>query len=146
MKKKMTALFAVAILLAGTTFATENGDPSLQIQNEFNRMFTRTTSVEWTPVSELYQVRFIQAGQHLTAYYNIAGELQSVSRNISTTMLPLLLQNKLQGMLGSSWISESMELSTNDGIAYYVTVETANDKTVYRSDSSDWSVYKRVQK
>jgi hypothetical protein len=146
MKKKMIALFTVAILLTSTGFATGNGEPSQQILKEFNRTFTNTAEVEWTLVSNYYQVRFMQAGQYLTAYYNASGELVSLSRNLSTRMLPLILQEKLQDLLSTSWVSDSFELYRENGTEYYVTVENANDKTIYRSSNSDWSMFKRIQK
>lgn len=146
MKQKMIGLFAVALLLASTTFATKHEDPSPETLNEFSRMFTNTTHVEWIPVVGFYQVTFKQAGQYLTAYYNTSDEFVSLSRNISTTMLPLLLQNKLAEKLSSSWVTESFELSGNNGTEYYVTVENADTKTVYQSNGADWSVYKRLLK
>jgi hypothetical protein len=146
MKTKMIALFTVAILLTSTTFATETGDPIQQIQKAFNRMFTNTAEVAWTPVSNYYQVTFLQAGQFLTAYYNASGEFVSLSRNVSTRMLPWILQEKLQDKLSNSWVTNSFELYRENGTEYFVTVENANDKTIYRSENSDWSTYKRSQK
>jgi hypothetical protein len=146
MKQKMITLFAVALLLASTTFANKNGEPSLQIINEFNRMFTNTTGASWQEVSGFYRVTFIQGGQDLNAYYNASGEFASLSRNIGTTVLPLLLQKELKNKLSGSWVTESFELSRESGTEYYVTVEDANTKTVYHSDRNVWTMYKRTQK
>jgi hypothetical protein len=146
MKTKMVVLFAVGILLTSTSFATRDGEPSQQIQKEFNRMFTNTAEVEWTLVSSYYQVKFMQAGQYLTAYYNASGELVSLSRNLSTRMLPIILQDKLQDKLSNSWVSDNFELYRENGTEYYVTIENANEKTIYRSSNSDWTTFKRIQK
>jgi len=142
----MITLFAVALLLASTTFANKNGEPSLQIINEFNRMFTNTTGASWQEVSGFYRVTFNQAGHYLSAYYNASGEFASLSRNISTTMLPVLLQNELKSKLSAAWVTESIELSRVTGTEYYVTVEDANTKTVFHSDRTVWTVYTRSQK
>lgn len=139
-------MFAAIILLANTTFAAENNEPTLQVQREFNRMFTNSTGASWQEVSGLYKVMFMQSGQHLTAYYNSLGEFESVSRNITTDMLPLMLQGRLLDKLAYSWVSESFEVSGNNGTRYYVTIENADDKTLYFSNSADWSVYKKSQK
>ena len=146
MKTKMITLFAVAILLTSTSFATKNEEPSLQIQNAFNGMFVNTTQVEWTSVSNLYQVTFMQAGQYLTAYYNVSGEFISLSRNITISMLPLILHGKLQDKLSNAWVSNCFELYRENGTEYYVTLENSNEKTIYRSNNTDWSTYKMIQK
>jgi hypothetical protein len=146
MKKKIISLFTVAILLTSTTFANDSVDPLLQIQKRFSSMFTNTAEVSWTTISDYYQVKFLQAGQHLTAYYNASGEFVSLSRNLSTSMLPLILQEKLQNKLLNSWVTNSFELYRENGTEYFVTVENANEKTIYRSENTDWSTYKRSQK
>ena len=146
MKQKMIALFAVATLLASTSFATKNGEPSLQIQDKFSRMFTNTTDASWQEVSGFYRVTFMQAGQYLTAFYSATGDFTSLSRNISPTMLPVLLQNELRDKLVNAWVTESFELSRNNGTEYFVTVEDADTKTVYHADRTDWTVYTRSQK
>jgi phage-related tail fiber protein len=145
MKKNTIALFA-AILLSSTTFATGSNDPILQTQKEFNRMFAQATEVKWQEVATFYKVTFMYAGQHLTAFYSPSGELESVSRNISTAMLPLWLQKDLREKLTNAWVSESFEVAGRNGTTYYVTLENANEKTLYASNSTHWSVYKRAQK
>lgn len=142
----MIALFAAILLLTSTTFAKENIDPSLQIQKEFNRMFAQATEVKWEEVANFHKVTFMYAGHYLTAFYSPLGELESVSRNINTTMLPLLLQKSLRDKLTNGWVSESFEVAGRAGTKYYVTLENANEKTLYSSDSADWSIYKRTQK
>jgi hypothetical protein len=61
-------------------------------------------------------------------------------------MLPLMLQGSLRDKLENSWVSESFEVSRNSGTRYYVTIENADEKTLYASESADWSVYKKSQK
>ena len=146
MKKNLTALFAVILLLTSPTFAKTNIDPSLQIQNEFNRMFAQSTEVKWEEVTNFHKVTFMYEEQYLTAYYNPLGEFVSVSRNISTNMLPILLHKGLREKLDGFWISESFEVSGNNGSNYYVTLENATEKTLYVSNSTSWSVYRNSQK
>lgn len=142
----MTALFAAIILLATATFATENPDPSLPVREQFNLMFAKSTDVQWEQVSGFHKVTFVQAGKYLSAYYNNLGEFESVSRNITTNMLPLMLQNALQKKLSGAWVSESFEVSGNGGTRYYVAVENAFEKVIYYSGTTEWSLYKRTQK
>lgn len=146
MKKNLTTLFVALVLLTSAAMANENNEPSLQAKNEFNRMFAQATEVKWESVANLDKVTFIHAGQHLTAFFNSLGEFESVSRNISISTLPLLLQKGLQDKLWASWVSESFEVAGTNGTKYYVTIENANEKTIYSSSSTEWYVYKKSQK
>lgn len=142
----MTALFTAIILFAMATFATTNPEPFIQAQGNFSQMFVKATNAQWEVVSGFHKVTFVYAGQHLTAFYNDMGEFESVSRNITTDMLPLMLQNALTQKLKASWISEGFEVSGNNGTRYYLTVENADEKAIYFSGGTEWSLYKRVQK
>lgn len=144
MKKKMITLFAVTLLLTSTTFA--NGEPSLELKKEFSQMFAKATEVQWQEESNFYKVTFLEGEQYLTAFYNPSGEFESLSRNVSIAMLPLALQKDLQGKLQNAWVSDSFEIYGKNGTEYYVTLENANEKFIYRSNSTKWSVYKKIQK
>ena len=146
MKKKLAVLFAVTILLMSATFANANLKPSPQALNEFKHLFTQPTEVKWEEVSNFYKVTFIQGGQYLTAFFNPAGKIESISRNISTSTIPLILQKEIQNKLSSSWITECFELFGRNGTEYYITIESANDTIVYRSNINDWDVYKKTKK
>lgn len=146
MKKKVITLFAATILLISTTFANNSTQPSAQIQNEFNSMFTKPTDVNWEVVSGLYKATFQQSGQYLTAFFYPDGKMESVSRNISVSALPLILQKTLQDKMEHSWISEGIEMSGPNGTEYYVTVENAATKTIYYASSTDWTIYKTIKK
>ncbi len=140
MKKRLTALFA-ATILSMSAFANTHIDPSAAVQNEFNHLFTQPTEVNWELVADLYKVSFVQSGQHLSAFFNQSGKIEAVSRNITTVSLPLILQKRLQDKLASSWVSECFELYGKNGTEYYVTIENANEKVLYVSNSDDWKKY-----
>ncbi|HEY2721066.1 MAG TPA: hypothetical protein VGI82_05045 [Chitinophagaceae bacterium] len=142
MKKRLTALFTATILFATATLANENIDPSLPVQNEFHHLFSQPTEVKWEVVSDFYKVSFVQSGQHLTAFFNPAGNIEAISRNISTVSLPLILQGRLQDKLASSWITDCFEMYGKNGTEYYVTIANANGKVLYVSNSDDWDKYK----
>jgi hypothetical protein len=140
MKKRLTALFAAAIL-SMSAFANIHIDPSAAVQNEFDHLFTQPTEVKWELVSDLYKVSFVQGGQHLAAFFDQSGKIEALSRNISTVSLPMILQKRLQDKLSSSWVSECFELYGKNGTEYYVMIENANEKVLYVSNSDDWSRY-----
>jgi hypothetical protein len=146
MKKKLTVLFAATTLLISTAFAHANFKPSKDVQNEFNRLFTHPTEIKWEEVSNFDKVTFNEGGQYLTAFFNPTGKIESVSRNIGTATLPLILQKELQNKLSASWVADCFELYGKNGTEYYITVESANNSTVYRSNSNDWDIYKKTKK
>jgi len=146
MKKKLTALFAGTILLISTSFANADLRPSKEVQNEFNRLFTDPKEVKWEQVSDFYKVTFNQKGEYLTAFFNPAGKIESVSRNITTNTLPLILQKTMESKLRDSWVTECFELYGKNGTEYYVTLQNADNTIVYRSDGNDWDVYKKTRR
>ncbi|HEY1871068.1 MAG TPA: hypothetical protein VGG71_08420 [Chitinophagaceae bacterium] len=146
MKKKLTVLFAATTLLISTAFAHVNFKPSKEVQNEFNRLFTHPTEIKWEEVSNFDKVTFNEGGQYLTAFFNPTGKIESVSRNIGTATLPLILQKELQNKLSASWVADCFELYGKNGTEYYITVESANNSIVYRSNSNDWDIYKKTKK
>src|SRR6476646_4170395 len=106
MKKKLIMVMSALTLLVGTTFASNTPEPSQQIKTEFSRVFTQSTDVKWQEVSNFYVATFKQGEQYLTAYFNPSGNIEAVSRNISTTSLPLILQKGLQHKLQNAWVAE----------------------------------------
>jgi len=146
MKKKFITVVAALALLVSTSFANNTTEPSQDIKTEFNRLFTNSTNVKWQMVSNFYMATFKQGEQYLTAYFNPLGKMEAVSRNISTTALPLMLQKGLEDRRKNNWITETAELVNNNGTQYYITLENANTKTIYQSSGSEWTVYKSSEK
>jgi hypothetical protein len=146
MKKKVTVLFAVITLFVTTTFANNITEPNTQIKTTFSELFDKATEVNWETISGFYMATFKQGDQYLTAYFNPAGTIEAVSRNIVMTSLPLILQKELQDKVQNGWIIETSELLGKNGTAYYVTIENANTKTVYEATQNSWSVYKTLNK
>ena len=138
MKKRLIALFAATILLLSTTFANTNIEPSLSVQTAFNRLFKQPTEIKWEMLNDLYKVSFVQSGQYLTAFFNPSGRVEAVSRNISTITLPLILQKRIEDKLPLSWVSECFELFGKNGTEYYVTIENADEKILYKATGNEW--------
>ena len=147
MKKKLTVLFAALMLLSGVTFATNGITPSEELQKEFNRAFTQSTEVKWEKVDDYYKASFLQDGQYLFVYFDAFNNIESVSRNISINMLPLILQKTLKDKASeTTWITDCIELFGENGTEYYVAIENADQKTIYQANGNSWDVYKRTDK
>ena len=147
MKTKIIGLFTALMLLSSLTFATDGTKPSEQLLKEFNRSFSQSAEVEWTQVGDYYKVTFLMEGKYLTAYFDALNNVESISRNISTNMLPIILQTNLKEKLSESvWISDCFELFGQNGTEYYVVIENADEKIFYQSNQAQWDVFKRVEK
>jgi hypothetical protein len=135
------------MLLSTLTFATDSTKPSEQLQKEFNREFAQSTDVEWTQVGDFYKASFLLEGKYLTVYFDAFNNIESISRNISTDALPMILQKNLKkGLLETGWISDCFELYGQNGTEYYIVVENADEIIFYQANQNDWEVFKRTEK
>ena len=81
------------------------------------------------------------------AYYSEAGELIAVTRNIVSSQLPIALLTTLKKNYNSYWISDLFEISSNNDASYYVTLQSADQTVVLKSNGiSGWEVYKKEKK
>ncbi len=147
MKTKIISLFTALLVLSNLAFANDGTKPSESLLKEFNRNFTQSSEVEWNVVGDYYKASFLSGGKYLTAYFDVFNNVESVSRNISTDMLPLMLQNNLKETLEETvWVTDCFELFGQNGTEYYVVVENADEKIFYQSNQGDWEIFKRTEK
>ena|SRR6186713_1553205 len=147
MKTRITTLFAALMLISIVTFANDGIKPSEQLQKKFSNEFAQATDVKWEKVADYYKASFVEDGQYFVAYFDAFNQVESISRNISTNMLSLILQKDLKNKVSeSSWIADCFELSGKNGTEYYLVVESADQKTIYQADEFAWSVLKRTDK
>ena len=70
----------------------------------------------------------------------------AITRNISSTQLPISLQTNLKNNYEGFWISDLFEVANEEGTTYYVTVENADTKLILKSSNSDWVTYQKERK
>jgi len=116
--------------------------------SSFKATFSNATEVHWTTLNEYYKVSFFLQGEYITAYYDNYGQRIAVTRNITLKNLPLSLQISLKTEYDNYWISDIFEINkTEDGIAYYVTIENADSRIVLKSGSTpEWTTFKKISK
>jgi len=147
MKTRITTLLAAVMLISIVTFANDGIKPSEQLQKEFNHEFAQATDVKWEKVADYYKASFIENGKYFVAYFDAFNEVQSISRNISTDMLPLVLQKGLKEKTSEkTWITACIELLGENGTEYYIMVENADENTIYQANGNSWEEYKRTDK
>lgn len=143
--KKILLVITMILTLAANTFAGEEIKP--EVLDAFNSKFNNAKDVTWMAGSNYYKATFIYYGSQMFAYYTTTGKLMGVTRNISSTELPLFLRNNLQKKYQDFWITDLVEESNTYGFSYYITIEDANQKIVLKSKyGSDWTIYSKQQK
>ncbi|RYY85457.1 MAG: hypothetical protein EOO15_16985 [Chitinophagaceae bacterium] len=138
------------ILIASFTTLLSNArtlEVTPAVLHSFQSTFGNAKEVSWNSSNELYTARFTLDGQHINAYYSGEGDLIALTRNVTISQLPVLLQANLKKESKSAWITEIFEYANNEGTFYYATLENADMKITLRSsDNSEWSIYRKVDK
>lgn len=96
MKKTLLALVVLVSSLA-VNAADEN--VSDKVLNAFKTEFTTASQVEWSTGPNYYKASFVFNDKHVFAFYNAEGRLLGLTRNITTSELPLKLQADLKKKL-----------------------------------------------
>jgi hypothetical protein len=81
------------------------------------------------------------------AYYSEQGNLIAVTRNITSSQLPLSLMTDLRNNYRGHWISDLFEIAVNGETTYYITLENGDYSLVLKSTgSAGWEVFKKERK
>ncbi len=151
MKPLLIALTAFASFFAKATPTNPNPIPkevAPAILQSFQSSFTGVKDVLWSSsAANMYKAEFVLNEQYITAFYSSAGELVALTRNITSTQLPVTLQATLKKEYSNYWISDLFEIaSTEEGTSYYVTLETAETKLTLKSNLATWTTYQKNKK
>lgn len=145
MKKIVLVLGLVATMGVCNAYPSER--VSQKVLASFKAEFSNAQSVEWETGNNYFKAAFTMNEQRIFAFYNVEGELLSVARYISSVQLPINLFSDLKNNYSKYWISDLFEVSNNEGLHYYVTLETADSKLVMSSiNGGSWSTYSKKKK
>ncbi|HQV05126.1 MAG: hypothetical protein R2796_02560 [Chitinophagaceae bacterium] len=144
--KKMIIMLAITISTVNAFAGEENVNQ--QVLNAFKTEFTTAKDVNWTVAQNYYMATFFYNDKYVYAYYNEGGDLLGVSRHIRLENLPISLQATLKNKYYKNyWISDLIEVSKNNTIQYYITLENADKQLVLQSSGSNqWRVYQTISK
>ena len=131
-------------LISMSSFATEKVNP--KVLEAFKSNFKTATEVDWSVSKDLYKADFSLNGQYVAAYFDETGQLVALTRNISSTQLPITLQTSLKNDHEGFWISDLFEIANEQGTSYYVTLENADTKLVLKSEGTNWSHFQKQRK
>jgi post-segregation antitoxin (ccd killing protein) len=126
--------------------AAQDINVSASVVNAFQSSFKQASEVHWKEAGNYMKADFNMNGQYVSAFYDQNATLIAVTKNISPVQLPVTLQTSLKASYEDYWISEVFELSDQNGISYYTTVENGDSKITLKSIGSSWSTYKKSRK
>jgi hypothetical protein len=147
MKFLLVTLISVLSLVNTKAHASDDVTVSAAVLASFQSAFKNASEVKWKTSGDYYKADFIVNEQYVTAYYDSNAALVAVTRNVNSFQLPITLQTKLKASYEQYWISELFELSNENGVSYYVTVENGDSKITLQSlNATEWTVYQKQSK
>ena len=133
----MKPLFILLATLSSLFSQAENPvEISTRVLKSFESSFKGAREVDWSVSTSYVKAQFALDGQYINAYYNPEGDLIALTRNITASQLPVMLQAELKKETTDYWISDLFEVSNDDGTSYYVTLENADQKLVLKSGTN----------
>jgi hypothetical protein len=145
MKTYVIAFTLFASVLTTGSYAGDGG-VTPEVLQSFQSKFSNAKNADWSAATDFYKVRFVLDGQFVTAFYKPDGTMSALTRNISPLQLPVNLQALLKNEYNGYWIAGLFELSNDDGVQYYATLEDADTQVVLKSTAAFWSVFQKQRR
>jgi hypothetical protein len=140
-------LLALVVLVSSLAVNAAGKNVNEKVLNAFKTEFTTASQVEWSTGPNYYKASFVFNDKHVFAFYNAEGRLLGLTRNITTSELPLKLQADLKKNYDTYWISDLFEAAREEGTSYYLTLEDADTRLVLRASADNsWTVYEKTKK
>jgi len=135
------------LMIVGASWAYPSEKVSPRALSSFKAEFANAQDVTWETGENYFMAAFTLNEQRIFAYYSPQGDLMSVGRHISSIQLPINLFSNLKNNYTKYWISDVLEVNNNEGLHYYVTLETADAKLILHSNNGGgWTTYSKSKK
>lgn len=147
MKLLIVFLTAAASLFTNVSSATDKIEIAPAAIQSFKSTFAHASDVSWSVSNHLYKADFALNGQYASVFYEADGNLVATSRNISSLQLPITLQASLRKDYAGYWISDLFEITTDEGLAYYVTLQSSDNKLILKGTAlTEWVTFQKTRK
>jgi hypothetical protein len=147
MKTRILTLALLIVTSISSAFANNAEGVSEKALSTFKKEFDNAREVRWEATKEYSKATFKLNDQVMFAYYSTDGDFLALSRNITTTQLPISLSADLKKSYTSMWVSDLFEMASNNQTTYYATVENADQTITLKSTGANgWEVYKKEKK
>jgi len=146
MKRTILSL-ALSLIIGTASFANNDETINQKAEQSFKKEFAEAKDVRWQKSGDMVKATFSLNEKVLFAYYNEAGDLVAITRNITTDQLPIALLTSFRKNYTGYWVSDLFEMVSGGQSNYYITVENADHKIVLKSDDfATWSTYRKEKK
>ena len=132
MKKIILAAFALVCSLG--LYANDPGVDE-KVLDAFNKTFQNAEDVSWTTTGDAYQVKFKQNDISSRVYYDKEGNILKTYRYYYEQGLPLLVLSKIKSKHADKKIFGVVEVSSEEGTFYHVTLESDKHWLEVKADS-----------
>ena len=143
---KQITTFALALLFAVTSFAKPVDSVKGEINASIKRNFKNAQILNTETKEAFTKVTFKMNEVIMFAFYSRTGDLLAVTRNITSSQLPMNLLLSLKNDYSAYWITELFEFTGDGSSCYYVSLESAEGKVTLRSNGDSWEVYTSMKK
>jgi len=144
-KKAAFTLAFVLTLCSSYSFAAGN-DENKEIKSAFRHDFENAQLMSTEAHVNFTKVAFSLNGQIMTAFYSTSGELLAVTRNLTTSQLPVSLLMNYKKHYDGYWVTDLFEVSQHEESGYYLTLENADSRVTLRSNGDSWEVFANARK
>jgi hypothetical protein len=128
-------LFAFFLFAAVASQAAGVPDVNEKILKAFKETFIYAEDVVWQENGNVYQVNFWQGEVNVRAHYDIQGNLLGTIRYYFEKQLPPTILSKIKKKYTGKSIFGVTEVSSDDEINYFVTLQDENDWYTVKSDA-----------
>ncbi|MHA4843151.1 hypothetical protein ACX0G7_03250 [Flavitalea antarctica] len=148
MKHRILTLALLLSLSISNIFANTNEEVvNAKAANAFKKEFAQAQDVKWENTKQYVKATFKMNDQMMVAYYTNTGELLGITRNLTTSQLPINLLTDIKKNYKNAWITDLFEVTANDETEYYITLEDADQTVVLKSTGSyGWFTFKKEKK
>ncbi len=147
--KKLTMVFAVLALMAGTSVFAGTGDKvSKAVKAEFQKNFSGAENVTWEIDEGFYFASFELNGKMVNAAYDEKGTLIGLSRKLQLSALPLTVSQSLQSAYPDYVIANTVTEVVYEGQTFYYANAAGATRILKLKCFSDGQIYveKKIKK
>ena len=141
MKKSIIFL---SLLVALGAAASNSPNVNEKVLKAFNQTFSHATNVVWHELQNTFVAQFTFTEINSRATYDKDGNLLNTTRYYYEENLPTHILVKLKKRFSGKSIFGITEITANDEVTYYITLE--DDKGWYSVESDGWANMAMVNK
>ena len=145
MKRLFVTFTLFACAFTSTGFAAVGKIPA-SIMQSFYEKFNNAKNVTWAEVDGMVRIGFKMDETVNFAYYNEAGDLVVLTKEITFSQLPPSLQSDLGKRFSEYTVSDMYWFQNDEKKEYYVVLENSEKKLILNATSKKWRYFKTSKK